>query len=164
MKCPRCGHLESRVVDSRYREGGKVIRRRRECEKCKSRFTTYERIEESEPLVIKKDGSRQPMDRNKILAGIKKACEKRPVSLEQMEAIVRKIEQYIQDQGLSEISSAEIGEMVIGELREIDEVAYVRFASVYREFKDISEFMDELKALLENEERRGRPSGGRRKK
>ena len=164
MKCPRCGHLESRVVDSRYREGGEVIRRRRECEKCGSRFTTYERIEESIPLVIKKDGSRQPLDRNKILAGIKKACEKRPVSLEQMEAIVRKIEQYIQEQGLSEISSREIGEIVIDELREIDEVAYVRFASVYREFKDISEFMDELKTLLEKQERRSRSAGGRKKK
>lgn len=161
MKCPRCGHLESRVVDSRYREGGVEIRRRRECEKCGSRFTTYERIEESTPLVIKKDGSRQPYDRNKILLGIKKACEKRPVSLEQMEAIVRKIEQRIQDQALSEIPSSEIGEIVIGELREIDEVAYVRFASVYREFKDVGEFMDELKKLIEKEERQSRASHSR---
>lgn len=164
MKCPRCSHLESRVVDSRYREAGAEIRRRRECEKCGSRFTTYERIEETTPLVIKKDGNRQPFDRNKILSGIKKACEKRPVSLDQMEGIVKKIEQHIQDQALSEISSSVIGEIVINELREIDEVAYVRFASVYREFKDITEFMDELKKLLETEERQNRSSRGRGKR
>lgn len=164
MRCPRCGHLESRVVDSRYREGGVEIRRRRECEKCGFRFTTYERIEESTPLVIKKDGSRQPYDRNKILSGIRKACEKRPVSLEQMEAIVKKIEQRIQDQGLSEISSSEIGEIVTNELREIDEVAYVRFASVYREFKDVSEFMNELKKLIEKGEHHSRISHNRGKR
>ncbi len=149
MKCPFCGYLEDRVVDSRVGKDGEVIRRRRECLKCGGRYTTYERIEETLPLVIKKDGRREPFDRMKVLAGIQKACEKRPVSINDMEAIVDRIEKGLEESGEREVTSSVIGEAVMEELRRLDEVAYVRFASVYREFKDINEFMETLKGLLE---------------
>ncbi len=149
MKCPFCGYLEDRVVDSRLGKDGEVIRRRRECLKCGGRYTTYERIEEILPLVIKKDGRREPFDRMKVLAGIQKACEKRPISINQMEAIVERVEKRLEESGEREVPSSMIGEAVMEELRKLDEVAYVRFASVYREFRDIEEFMEELKVLLE---------------
>ncbi len=149
MKCPFCGYLEDRVVDSRLGKDGEVIRRRRECLKCGGRYTTYERIEEILPLVIKKDGRREPFDRMKVLAGIQKACEKRPISINQMEAIVDRVEKRLEESGEREVPSSMIGEAVMEELRKLDEVAYVRFASVYREFRDIEEFMEELKVLLE---------------
>jgi transcriptional repressor NrdR len=128
---------------------GEVIRRRRECLSCKRRYTTYERVEESLPVVVKKDGRREPFDRSKILAGLKKACEKRPISTTTIEAVTDRIEKRIQEMGESEIQSRTIGEEVMKELHHLDQVAYVRFASVYREFKDIDQFMDELKALAQ---------------
>ncbi len=148
MKCPYCGHKEDKVVDSRSTLEESAIRRRRECLKCGKRFTTYEYIEEVSLLVIKKDGSRQPFDRKKILAGIMRACEKRPVSMEKMEEIVTQVERQIQKKYDREVSSAKVGEMVVEKLRSLDEVAYVRFASVYRQFKDVSQFMLELKGML----------------
>ena len=149
MKCPFCGSFDNKVMDSRFRKEGNVIRRRRLCQSCDKRFTTYERVEDVMPLVIKKDGTREPFDSQKILSGIKKACQKRPVSLDQMEEIVAAIEQYFQDKGDREIQSRDIGEMVMRNLHSLDKVAYVRFASVYRSFKDLSQFMTELKELLE---------------
>ncbi len=149
MKCPFCDELEDKVVDSRMAKEGEVIRRRRECLSCKRRYTTYERVEESLPLVVKKDGRREPFDRSKILAGLKKACEKRPISTATIEAVTDRIEKRIQEMGESEIPSRVIGEEVMKELHQLDQVAYVRFASVYREFKDIDQFMDELKALAQ---------------
>ena len=148
MKCPFCSHLEDKVIDSRLSKDGDVIRRRRECLKCEGRFTSYERVEEVLPLVIKKDGSRQPFDRQKILHGLEKACEKRPVGVETMEALVARIEKKLQESGEKEIPSSRIGEEIMDGLRGIDEVAYVRFASVYRQFKDITEFMEEIKGLF----------------
>lgn len=153
MQCPFCNHLENKVVDSRLSKEGEAIRRRRECLSCQRRFTTYERIEDMLPSVIKKDGRREPFDRQKILQGLKKACEKRPISMDALEAVVERIEKKIQELGKSEISSQVIGEEVMKELHELDQVAYVRFASVYREFKDLSEFMNELKELLKEERR-----------
>ncbi|MGH7254186.1 MAG: transcriptional regulator NrdR [Nitrospirales bacterium] len=147
MKCPFCDALEDKVVDSRMAKEGQVIRRRRECLTCKRRYTTYERIEESLPMVVKKDGRREPFDRTKILSGLKKACEKRPISTATIEAVTDRIEKRIQEIGETEISSRMVGEEVMKELHQLDQVAYVRFASVYREFKDIDQFMDELKAL-----------------
>lgn len=147
MKCPFCDKLEDKVVDSRMAREGEVIRRRRECLSCKRRYTTYERVEESLPMVVKKDGRREPFDRTKILAGLKKACEKRPISTATIEAVTDRIEKRIQEMGDTEIQSRTIGEEVMKELHQLDQVAYVRFASVYREFKDIDQFMDELKAL-----------------
>jgi transcriptional repressor NrdR len=147
VKCPFCDELEDKVVDSRMAKEGEVIRRRRECLGCKRRYTTYERIEESLPMVVKKDGRREPFDRNKILAGIKKACEKRPISIATIEAVTDKIEKAIQEMGETEVQSPSIGEEVMKALHELDQIAYVRFASVYREFKDIDQFMDELKSL-----------------
>jgi transcriptional repressor NrdR len=147
VKCPFCDEIEDKVVDSRMAKEGEVIRRRRECLGCKRRYTTYERIEESLPMVVKKDGRREPFDRNKILAGIKKACEKRPISITTIEAVTDKIEKAIQEMGETEVQSRTIGEEVMKALHELDQVAYVRFASVYREFKDIDQFMDELKSL-----------------
>ncbi len=149
MKCPFCDELEDKVVDSRMAKEGEVIRRRRECLSCKRRYTTYERVEESLPVVVKKDGRREPFDRSKILAGLKKACEKRPISTTIIEAVTDRIEKRIQEMGESEIQSRTIGEEVMKELHQLDQVAYVRFASVYREFKDIDQFMDELKALAQ---------------
>jgi transcriptional repressor NrdR len=147
MKCPYCDELEDKVVDSRMAREGEIIRRRRECLVCKRRYTTYERIEESLPLVVKKDGRREPFDRTKILAGLKKACEKRPISIATLDAVVDRLEKQFQEMGESEIQSVTIGEAVMRELHQLDQVAYVRFASVYREFKDIDQFMEELKAL-----------------
>jgi transcriptional repressor NrdR len=148
MKCPHCDHLESKVLDSRLSKEMDTIRRRRECLKCGKRFSTAERMEEGLPLVIKKDDRREVFDRIKILNGLKKACEKRPISITNLEKIVSRIEYNLLEKGDHEISAAEIGEMVMEELRKLDEVAYVRFASVYRQFRDINEFMSELKDLL----------------
>lgn len=147
MKCPFCDDLEDKVVDSRLAREGQVIRRRRECLSCKRRYTTYERIEETQPVVVKKDGRREPYDRLKIVAGLKKACEKRPIRTHDIEAVTDKIEKRIQERGETEISSRVIGEEIMRELRDLDQVAYVRFASVYRDFKDIDQFMDELTTL-----------------
>lgn len=147
MRCPFCLHPNSKVVDSRPDKEGSSIRRRRECEVCGKRFTSHERVEEILPMVLKKDGRREPFDRLKLVAGIKKACEKRPVSVEAIERMVDRLEIRLQG-GEREISTVAIGECVMAELHEIDEVAYVRFASVYRSFKDINEFMSELQDLL----------------
>ncbi len=154
MRCPFCTTDDTRVLDSREASEGTVIRRRRECPQCKRRFTTYERVEELNPLVVKKDGRREAFDREKLLAGLKKACEKRPVSLAQIEGAVQEIERKLQETGEKEVPSAMIGEEVMKRLSRLDEVAYVRFASVYRSFKDLAEFMDELKELLEKEGKR----------
>lgn len=149
MKCPFCGHLDSKVVDSRPAEDGTSIRRRRECLSCHKRFTTFEVMESLPIVVIKKDGSRQSFDRSKLLNGMLRACEKRPVSFDTLEKIVEEIEQNLQNEMDREVSSGRIGEMVMDRLKEVDEVAYVRFASVYRQFKDISTFMAELNKLLQ---------------
>ncbi|WP_343756128.1 transcriptional regulator NrdR [Alkalibacterium iburiense] len=147
MHCPRCQHNGSRVVDSRPADDGKSIRRRRECEKCMFRFTTFERIEQSAILVVKKNGNREEFNREKLLRGIRRACEKRPVAAEAQENIVSKVEYKIRDLGSSEVSSTKIGEYVMEELAELDDVAYIRFASVYRQFKDIGVFMQEMQQL-----------------
>ena len=152
MKCPFCNHSESKVVDSRVSKDKEMIRRRRECLGCKKRFTTSERAEEALPMVIKKDGRRGVFNRLKIFNGLKKACEKRPISVNIIEKIVSRIEQHFQEKGEREVKSSEIGERVMEELHRLDGVAYVRFASVYRQFKDIQEFMNELKDLLGNKE------------
>ncbi len=148
MKCPFCNHPDSKVVDSRPDKGGAVIRRRRECEGCLKRFTSYERVEEMLPLVCKKDGRREHFDRLKVVSGIKKACEKRPVSVEDIERMADRLETRLQESSEREVSSALIGEWIMNELHAVDQVAYVRFASVYRSFKDINEFMAELQELL----------------
>lgn len=148
MKCPFCNNLDSKVVDSRPDKGGSAIRRRRECEQCSKRFTTHERIEEMLPQVCKKDGRREPFDRIKIINGIVKACEKRPISKTEIELVVDRLEARLQESTEREISTTTIGEWVMNELHGMDEVAYVRFASVYRSFRDISEFMQELQELL----------------
>jgi transcriptional repressor NrdR len=147
VKCPFCGDLEDKVVDSRMAKEGQLIRRRRECLACKRRYTTYERVEESLPVIVKKDGRREPYDRQKILSGLKKACEKRPISIGTIEAVTDRIEKRIQELGETEVASRTVGEEVMKELHQLDQVAYVRFASVYREFKDIDQFMDELQTL-----------------
>ena len=149
MKCPYCGTLESKVVDSRPSDEGASIRRRRECLACHKRFTTYETVESLPLIVIKKDGSRQTFDRDKLLGSMLKACEKRSVPLAKLEELAREIEQSLQNDMEREVSSSEIGELVMDRLKEVDEVAYVRFASVYRQFKDIGTFMAELSKLLE---------------
>jgi len=154
MKCPFCTDFDNKVVDSRLSGESDVIRRRRECLGCGRRFTTYERVDDIMPMVIKKDDRREPFDRNKILQGIQTACQKRPVPVAVMEEIVDRIEKSLQEKGDKEIKSSTIGETVMLELHDLDEVAYVRFASVYRSFKDINEFMDELKDMLEEEESR----------
>jgi transcriptional repressor NrdR len=148
MRCPFCRKRGNRVVDSRLSSDGVMIRRRRMCTACKRRFTTYERVEESAPMVVKKDGRREPFDRAKIIAGLKRACEKRPVSMETIEQIATSIETTVGEQGDREVSSNAIGSAVMNELHKIDQVAYVRFASVYRSFKDIDEFMHELEDLI----------------
>lgn len=148
MKCPFCDNLESKVIDSRLSKEGDITRRRRECERCTKRFTTYERVEETLPLVIKKDGRREPFDRHKVLVGIQKSCEKRPVSMAVIEGMVDDILAWAQDLGVAELSGQEIGERIMERLHGLDEVAYVRFASVYRSFRDINEFMAELKDIL----------------
>ena len=154
MKCPFCDELEDKVVDSSMAKEGEVIRRRRECLGCKRRYTTYERVEEILPVVVKKDGRRESFDRNKILVGLKKACEKRPISIGTIEAVTDRIEKRIQEMGETEIESRVVGEEVMKELHQLDQVAYVRFASVYREFKDIDQFMDELKTLAQQRRER----------
>ncbi len=155
MKCPFCHQTENRVIDSRLSKDSNMIRRRRECERCSRRFTTYERVEEMMPLVVKKDGRRETFDRLKIINGLKRACEKRPVSINTIEAITDRIERTVQERGEKEIASSLIGETLMRELHDTDPVAYVRFASVYRSFKDINEFMVELEELLK--ERKGTP-------
>lgn len=150
MKCPYCGAPESKVVDSRAVDEGSSIRRRRECVACGKRFTTYEVVDEIPLTVVKKDGRREPFDRNKILAGLLKACEKRPVPVARLEELVDHVERALKGKLEREVSSSEIGEMVMERLRDVDEVAYVRFASVYRQFKDIDRFMQELQKLLNN--------------
>ena len=151
MRCTFCGHKEDKVVDSRSIQDERAIRRRRECLKCGKRFTTYEYIEEPSLMVIKKDGRRQPFDRKRILAGIIKACEKRPVSIEKMEDVITAVERAIQKKYDREVASSRIGELLIDKLKVLDDVAYVRFASVYRQFKDVSQFMEELKFMLNKE-------------
>jgi transcriptional repressor NrdR len=148
MKCPFCPHTESKVIDSRVSKDNAIIRRRRECEDCGKRFTTYERVEEPLPAVVKKDGRREAFERAKIAGGIRRACEKRPISTETIDLVVDNIERWAQEQAEPEIMASSIGERVMEELHKLDQVAYVRFASVYRQFKDINEFMKELNELL----------------
>lgn len=148
MKCPFCANGENRVIDSRISKDGSAIRRRRECLACEKRFTTYEFVEEVLPVVVKKDGRREPFDRLKIIAGIKKACEKRPISMDAIETMVENVEQACQEYQGKEIPSSLVGEKVMKELQQLDGVAYVRFASVYRQFRDVGEFLEELKDFL----------------
>jgi len=154
MRCSHCGYKEDKVVDSRATQQGSAIRRRRECLKCGKRFTTYEYIEEISLMAIKKDGRREPFDRKKILSGVMKACEKRPISIEKMEEIVIQVERAIQKKSDREVASTRIGELVMEKLKCLDDVAYVRFASVYRQFKDVGQFMEELKGILSKEGKR----------
>ena len=149
MKCPFCDELEDKVVDSRMAKEGELIRRRRECLGCKRRYTTYERVEGIVLMVVKKDGRRESFDRSKVLAGLKKSCEKRPISTATIETVTDHIEKRIQEMGETEIESRIVGEELMKELHQLDQVAYVRFASVYREFKDIDQFMDELRTLTQ---------------
>lgn len=148
MKCPFCGFIEDKVIDSRPTDEGSAIRRRRECIKCSKRFTTYEKVESLPLMVIKKDKSRQPFDREKLMNGLLRACEKRPISINDLEKMVESIETQLHNSLIREVTTEDIGEMVMAKLKNMDEVAYVRFASVYRQFKDINTFMDELKNLL----------------
>ena len=152
MKCPYCGHLGDKVVDSRESKEGEAIRRRRECLECGRRFTSYERIDEIPYMVVKKDGSRERFERQKLIAGLLKACEKRPVSVSALEGVADRVEATLQERPEKEIATAEIGSFVMQELKRLDKVAYVRFASVYRHFRDIGEFMTELKDLLNAKE------------
>ena len=158
MKCPFCHADEDKVIDSRSSKDGGIIRRRRECLKCARRFTTYERVEEMLPMLVKKDGRREVYDRLKVIGGLKKACEKRPVSTSAIEQTADRIEQMLQERGEKEVPSSVVGEAVMRELHKLDQVAYVRFASVYREFKDVNEFMRELQYLMKERggARRGR--------
>ncbi|MCZ6548055.1 MAG: transcriptional regulator NrdR [Deltaproteobacteria bacterium] len=165
MKCPFCRELDNRVIDSRLSKDGGMVRRRRKCSGCSRRFTTYERVEETTPMVVKKDGRRENYDRLKVINGLKRACEKRPVSVDTIEAIADRIERGLQERGEKEIPSSVIGESTMRELHDIDQVAYVRFASVYRSFKDIGEFMVELEELLKERKRFGvGKQGGRGQK
>jgi len=152
VKCPYCGHMGDKVVDSRESKEGEVIRRRRECLGCSKRFTSYERIDEIPYMVVKKDGTRERFDRQKLVGGLLKACEKRPVSVAALEGVADRVESSLQERPEKEIATAEIGAFVMEELKKLDKVAYVRFASVYRHFRDISEFMSELKDLLNAKE------------
>ena len=154
MKCPFCAHLDDKVIDSREARTGDMIRRRRECLKCSRRFTTYERIDEIPYMVIKKDGRREKFDRQKILQGLLKACEKRPVPVSKLEAIVDQAEAFVSEAVDRERTTTEIGELLMAQLKKLDKVAYVRFASVYLDFKDVKEFMDELKGLLKERARK----------
>ncbi|MCG5054551.1 MAG: transcriptional regulator NrdR [Myxococcales bacterium] len=149
MRCPFCSALEDRVVDTRPSDGDQVIRRRRECGTCNRRFTTYERIEQEMPLIVKKDGRREPYDRAKVLAGVRKACEKRPVSIEAQDKAIDEIERALQDLGEKEVVASKIGDAVLSALRRLDEVAYLRFASVYLSFKDLGELMNEVQRLMQ---------------
>lgn len=153
MKCPFCHETDNRVIDSRLSKDSNMIRRRRECNRCSRRFTTYERVEEMIPLVVKKDGRRENYDRTKIINGLKRACEKRPVSIDTIEAVADRIERALSERGEKEIPASVIGEALMRELHDIDQVAYVRFASVYRSFKDIGEFMAELEDLIKERKR-----------
>jgi transcriptional repressor NrdR len=153
MKCPFCGFLEDKVVDSRESKDGGSIRRRRECLSCNRRFTSYEKIDEIPYMVVKKDGRREPFERNKILSGLFRACEKRPISTAQLEKIVDEVEKQVQDTAERELATTEIGKIIMQKLKELDKVAYVRFASVYLEFEDVSEFMSELKFLVKARDR-----------
>jgi len=150
MKCPYCAKINNKVIDSRLGKDGRMIRRRRECLECHRRFTTYEKLEEVLPMVVKKDSRREPFNRDKIVSGIRKACQKRPISMTKIEEFVDSLELYFQELGKKEIDSPDVGERVINKLKEWDEVAYVRFASVYRQFKDINEFMTELEDILKS--------------
>ena len=152
MKCPSCSNLENKVIDSRLNKEGNSTRRRRECLSCGERFTTYERIEKTLPFLIKQDGRREEFNREKVLSGVKKACQKRPISIQEMESLVDRVEQYCQERGEKEMSAVVVGERVVQELYQLDDVAYVRFASVYRSFKDVNEFMVELKDMLKHKE------------
>jgi transcriptional repressor NrdR len=158
VKCPYCSSLEEKVVDSREGKDGLVVRRRRQCQQCMRRFTTYERIEEIHFMVVKKDGRREPFNRQKIMAGLLKAVQKRPVSVSQLEKILDEIEARLAEKEEREMTAAEIGELIMERLHEIDEVAYVRFASVYRQFRDVSQFVEEVKGLREGRPRRRPPS------
>jgi transcriptional repressor NrdR len=153
MKCPFCGSENDKVVDSRESKEGAAIRRRRECLKCEKRFTTYERIDEIPYMVVKKDGRREKFERQKVLAGVLRACEKRPISMTQMEQIVNEVEQFVMDSSDRERTADEIGERIMDSLKHIDKVAYIRFASVYRDFQDVSEFHSELERLITKEEK-----------
>lgn len=153
MKCPFCGFIEDKVIDSRPTDEGSAIRRRRECTKCARRFTTYEKVESLPLMVIKKDKSRQPFNRDKLMNGLLRACEKRPISINDLEKLVENIETQIHNSLQREVTTEEIGELVMAKLKNMDEVAYVRFASVYRQFKDINTFMDELRKLLRDEKK-----------
>jgi transcriptional repressor NrdR len=157
MRCPKCGHLEDRVIDSRSTKEGRAIRRRRECIGCGNRYTTYEYVENASVVVVKRNGKREPFSREKIIAGISRACEKRPISLIQIEEMVDRIETEIQRQAPGEVTSREIGERVMDELHGLDEVAYVRFASVYRQFKDVNQFLDEIQGLVQGDPSPPRP-------
>src|SRR5918999_5430998 len=148
MKCPFCGHLEDKVVDSRESREGESIRRRRECLRCERRFASYERMDEIPSMVVKKNEQREPFDRNKVMAGILRACEKRPIPAAKLDAIVNSVEKYVQESPERERPTTKIGDMIMRRLKELDKVAYVRFASVYLEFEDVSEFMTELKQLV----------------
>ena len=152
MKCHGCSGMENKVIDSRLNKEGTIIRRRRECLSCTDRFTTYEKLERSLPLLIKKDGRREEFDRDKVIQGLQKACQKRPVSIKDIEDLVDRVEQYLQELGEKEVSAVKVGEKVISEIYNLDDVAYVRFASVYRSFKDVNEFMVELKEVLKSKE------------
>ena len=156
MKCPFCGHTEDKVVDSRVGRNGEFIRRRRECLRCSRRYTTYEYVEDVLPMVVKRDGRREPFDRQKLRNSILKACEKRSVGVQAVDDIVLDIEARLHERADKEISSLELGDMVMEHLQRLDQVAYVRFASVYRQFKDIAQFMDEVKGLLKTQEKKGR--------
>jgi transcriptional repressor NrdR len=163
MRCPFCRNRGNRVIDSRLSNDGMLIRRRRACSACKRRFTTYERVEEAAPMVVKKDGRREVFDRAKIVGGLKRACEKRPVSMETIEQIANNIETTMAEQGDREVASSMIGSAVMNELHKIDQVAYVRFASVYRQFKDIDEFMHELEDLINQRKQTSSPRAGEKK-
>ncbi len=152
MKCPFCEHPDTKVIDSRHTEEGHAIRRRRECDQCNKRFTTYEKIEEMTLMVVKKDGRREPFDRGKVLSGIIKACEKRPVPMAEIERIVNEIERGLNNMMEKEVNSAFIGELIMEKLKDVDEVAYVRFASVYRQFTDVNTFVAEVEKLLSKKE------------
>ena len=152
MKCPFCISLDNKVIDSRLSKDGTVVRRRRECTECQRRFTTHERVEDMLPVVIKKDGNREIFDRGKILSGVQKACSNLPISIDAIEGLVDRVERYFQDRGDKEINCNDIGEVVMRELHQLDGVAYVRFASVYRQFRDLTEFMSEIRELLSKRE------------
>lgn len=154
MKCPFCENLEDRVIDSRTSKEGNAIRRRRECLKCGKRFTSYERVEDVVSMVVKKDGRREPFDMDKIKNGLLIACKKRPIATDKIDGIVNSIEKKLVGLGMREVQSSWIGEQIMSELKDLDKVAYVRFASVYRKFKDINDLMDEVKTLFEGRERR----------